>query len=295
LPLVAYGGLVVAVVVQFRGVPASREVVILLVVGALAAASATSIRRLRRVAVGFFVDWLPFAAMLALYDLIRGYADGLWLPAHALPQIDVDRALGFGAIPTVWLQRHLWHGGRHLHWWDYAAWLTYLTYFFVPTLVLAVLWFRSRALFRRLAAMVVALAFLGCATYVLYPAVPPWLAADRGLIPPVHHLFGVISGHVPYVSFEPLWTKGTRYDNEVAAVPSLHAAFTLLVTMFARAHLRSRLRELVWLYPAAMAFALVYSGEHYVSDILAGWLYALVVYRAVGVAARRSSSYDLRR
>ena len=42
------------------------------------------------------------------------------------------------------------------------------------------LWWRSRAAFRRLAAMVVLLAFAGCTTYVLYPAVPPWLAAYRG-------------------------------------------------------------------------------------------------------------------
>src|SRR5581483_311581 len=121
--------------------------------------------------------------------------------------------------------------------------------------------------------------------YVLYPAVPPWLAAQEGLIPPVHHLFSVISGHMPWVSFKPLWKKGTRYDNPVAAVPSLHAAFTMLIAVFLRARSRSRFRELLWLYPLAMAFALVYSGEHYVFDIVLGWSYALVIY---GLATRRA-------
>ncbi|MFL5926203.1 MAG: phosphatase PAP2 family protein [Gaiellaceae bacterium] len=279
VPVVAYLALLVAVVVHLHGVPASRETLIAMLLAALLAASATSIDRFRRVARAFAVDWLPFAAMLALYDLIRGYADGLWLPRHARPQIEADRVIGLGNVPTVWLQRHFWHGGAHLHWWDYGAWITYVTYFFVPTLVLAVLWLHSRELFRRLAGMVVALSLAGCATYVLYPAVPPWLAEQQGLIPGVHHIFGTVSGHMPFVSFKPLWRKGTRYDNQVAAVPSLHAAVTLLVALFVRSRLRTRWRELLWLYPLAMMLALVYSGEHYVSDVLIGWLYAGAVYR----------------
>jgi membrane-associated phospholipid phosphatase len=289
-PLILYFAGVGLVVARLHGLPASREVWTLVVLGGVAAACAASVASLRRFAAGLLLDWLPFAGMLALYDLIRGYADGLWLPAHAWPQIDVDRVIGFGVVPTVWLQRRLWHGGAHLRWYDYAAWTTYLSYFFVPTIVLAVLWIRSRDSFRRLATMVVGLSFAGCATYVLYPAVPPWLAAQEGLIPPVHHLFAVISGHMPYVSFKPLWKKGTRYDNPVAAVPSLHAAFTMLIAVFLRARLRTRLRELLWLYPAAMGFALVYSGEHYVFDILLGWVYAAVVYR---LASRRAPSRAL--
>jgi hypothetical protein len=283
LPLVAYAAIVALLVLHLGGLPASREMLVLFVLGGFLAASLTSIGRLRRLVVGVAVDWFPFVAMLALYDLIRGYADGLLLPAHARPQIDADRAIGLGSIPTVWLQHELWHGGHHLRWWDYASWATYLTYFFVPTIVLAVLWWRSRPLIRRLAMMVVLLAFAGCATFVLYPAVPPWLAAQEGLIPPVHHVFGVVSGHMPFVSFEPLWKKGTRYDNAVAAIPSLHAGFTLLVTLFLRGRIRSRFRELLWLYPIAMSFALVYSAEHYVTDILLGWLYAAIVYGLVEV------------
>jgi len=254
------------------------------VLGGILAVSATSIERLRRLAVGIAVDWFPFVVMLALYDLIRGFADGLWLPTHARPQIEVDRVLGLGAVPTVWLQQHLWHGGHHLRWYDYAAWATYASYFFVPTLVLAVLWWRSRAEFRRLAWMVVALAFAGCATYVLFPAVPPWLAGQEGLLPPVHHVMAVVSARTPVISFEPLWKRGALYANDVAAIPSLHAAYTMLITLFLVDRARSRRRHFLWLYPVAMAFALVYSGEHYLVDVLLGWAYALAVF---SVGSRR--------
>jgi membrane-associated phospholipid phosphatase len=40
-------------------------------------------------------------------------------------------------------------------------------------------------------------------------------------------------------------------------------------------------------YVLAMAFTLVYSGEHYVADILIGWLYAGGAFALVGWAAQR--------
>jgi len=50
-------------------------------------------------------------------------------------------------------------------------------------------------------------------------------------------------------------------------------------------------RTLVGAYPLAMAFALVYSGEHYVVDVLLGWIYAVVAFcgmrRAFARWARR--------
>jgi membrane-associated phospholipid phosphatase len=68
-----------------------------------------------------------------------------------------------------------------------------------------------------------------------------------------------------------------NYVNEVAAVPSLHAGVTLLISLFFWSRTR-RWRWLLVLYPLAMAVALVYLGEHYVSDVLLGWLYAVVVF-----------------
>ncbi|HEY7208235.1 MAG TPA: phosphatase PAP2 family protein [Gaiellaceae bacterium] len=263
------------------GLPASRDVLVPLLIGGFLLLSIGSVTRLRRLGVSLAVDWLPFVLMLWLYDLVRGYADGLWLGIHVRPQIDVDRWLGLGSVPTVWLQQHLWHGDADLRWYDYATWLVYMSYFFGTTAVLAVLWWKAPALFRRFAAMVVALAFVGCATYVLFPAAPPWLAGEDGDIPLVDRLIGPVSGHVPIVKFEPLWESGTQYSNAVAAVPSLHAGYTFLIVLFLFPRLRSPFRYLLWLYPPAMAFALVYSGEHYFVDVLVGWLYAAVVYAAV--------------
>jgi PAP2 superfamily len=291
LAVLIYIAVASTVVHSIGGAPASLDILVPLLVGLLLAISATSLGRFRRTTVALAVDWAPFVLSLWLYDMIRGYADGMWMPIHYVPQIRIDRALGFGTVPTVWLQRQLWHGGDHLQWWDYAAWATYMSYFFVPALTLGVLWWRSRAAFRELAVMVVALAWLGCATFVFFPAAPPWFASHRRhRIAPVTRLIDVINRHIPLVSFQPLWEKGTQYANNVAAIPSLHAGFTLLIALFFMRRWRSRCRYALLLYPLAMLFALVYTAEHYVTDVLVGWLYAAAVFTLVLALERRVSS-----
>jgi membrane-associated phospholipid phosphatase len=65
--------------------------------------------------------------------------------------------------------------------------------------------------------------------------------------------------------------------NSVAAMPSLHAGTACLVAFFGISTLRSRLRWLLLLYPVVMTTALVYFGEHYVVDALAGAAVAALV------------------
>jgi membrane-associated phospholipid phosphatase len=81
--------------------------------------------------------------------------------------------------------------------------------------------------------------------------------------------------------------SGYRYANNVAAVPSLHTAFATLVAVFMMPKRADWLRALPAIYPLAMAFALVYTGEHYVFDVVLGFVYAAGAFLAVATAARR--------
>jgi len=86
---------------------------------------------------------------------------------------------------------------------------------------------------------------------------------------------------VPLAHFGSLFEKGQHYANNVAAMPSLHAGYALLIALYLWRVVPRWARVPLALYPPAMAFALVYSGEHYVVDCIAGWLYAIVVFAAV--------------
>lgn len=267
-----------AVMVATAGVPTSRDLVFLWFALGMASVCVTEWRR--RVP-RFVLEWAPFIGILFVYDRLRGFADGLVFPAREVPQIRVEAILFGKPVPTVWLQSHLWHGATHLHWWDYASWFVYLTHFFATLVVAAVLWTWFHDRFARFATMVCVLALTGFATYALYPAVPPWLAARHGNIGEANRLIGIIWRHVPIAHYGSLFEKGQTYANNVAAMPSLHAAYALLITLYLWRLVPRWARVPLALYPAAMSFALVYSGEHYLVDCVAGWVYAVAAFFAV--------------
>src|SRR5215210_3924199 len=249
------------------GIPVGRErLLVWIVIGLLALSTANLVGWVR----GVFFEWLPFALVLMVYDLLRGHADGLLFSPWYRPQLEADSSLFGGHVPTVWLQDRLWHGSADVRWYDYASWAVYMSYFLATYVVAGALWFFARGRFRRYVGSVALLAGMGFVTFALFPAAPPWLASRAGDLEPTARLIGPISDHVPFLSFsfEALFERGWEYSNPVAAVPSLHAAYTLLIALFLWRSAPRWARPLLAAYPVAMAFALVYTAEHYLFDIL---------------------------
>jgi hypothetical protein len=264
------------------GIPVQRELVIAWTCGALACAS---LGRHRRQILQLVLDWLPMVLVLGAYDFTRGAADSLGIGVHAHPMIDFDRFLFFGETPTEWLQARLYEPDV-VNWWDIAFTLVYTSYFIVPFAVAGVLWVRDRLAFLRFIGRLVSLVLAGLATYIAFPAAPPWMAAEMGLLEEVHRTTSK-GWEVLGVGTAGLFSEGQASVNLVAAVPSLHSAFSALVAMFLWGRVRPRLRPLLALYPLAMGLTLIATGEHYFFDVLLGWLYAGSVMAAWGWWERR--------
>src|SRR3954452_7751920 len=219
------------------------------------------------------LEWLPFFGLLVAYDFLRGAVSVAPRLAHVAPQLDLDKALFGGTVPTVWLQQRLWNPA-HFHWYDYAVWGVYMTHFFAVWIVAAVLWRVKRERFHRYAAMTVTLTLAAFLTYWLYPAQPPWLQDAR-----VDRIVPAVWDHLGIGTMQSVY-EDDRLVNTVAAMPSLHAAYPAMLACFFWAAGRAA-RIGLGLYTLAMAFALVYGGEHYVADILAGWAMAGAAYALV--------------
>jgi membrane-associated phospholipid phosphatase len=246
---------------------------------------AVSLADVKRWARGVIVDWLPLMAVLLLYDLSKPVSEWLGTRPHVLPQLDLDRWLTGGAVPTVWLQHSL-HRPGVAHWYDDVAFFVYLSHFFVTLAVAAALWRLAYPRFKRFRTLVVGLATAGFVTYVLFPAVPPWLAAWEGHIAPVDRLIAGMWGHVGLQPAQALFENHGEFYNQVAALPSLHAAYPMLLLLFFWRDGRwARLG--LGLYVLAMGFTLVYTGEHYLTDLLVGWGYAGGVFATVAALGRR--------
>jgi len=271
----------IAVVAAF-GLPYTRDWVFAWV---LLGALSVSLGDVRGWARGVVFDWCPFFILMTVYDLARGGADGWIAPTHYLPQADVDLWLFGGTLPTAWLQAELHRAGQ-IRWFEVVSFVLYVSHFFVAPLLAAALWVRDRWRFRFFAAALALLTLLGCITFVVFPAAPPWLASEHGEITPITRLMPLLWGWVGIDSEAGFVGTGYAYANDVAAVPSLHAAISLLVALVIWPR-RSWARGLAAMYPLGMAFAIVYTGEHYVSDALLGWLYAVASFLAIRWAAAR--------
>ena len=258
------------------GIPLSRDVVFgWVLVGMLAA----SLADLRGWARGVLYDWLPFFALLFAYDFLRGQigSEPLYEP-HVLPQIQADELL-FGSIPTVDLQARFFDPAS-IDALDIAAWAVYVTHFFAIIVIAATLWRVARPRFLEFRAMVLTLTASAFVTYALYPAAPPWMASEDGVIGSVDRTVGAVWRHLGIGSAASVWDNGSAFANQVAAIPSLHTAYPVLILCFFWKS-GGLVRAICLAYALAMSLTLVYTGEHYVFDVLLGWVYAIVTYLAV--------------
>jgi membrane-associated phospholipid phosphatase len=212
------------------------------------------------------------------------YALQMWgfIMAHELPYDDPerlrsrlrsrypivsDRLLGAGALPNARLQRGLARApgikviNRVLTW---AHWL----WFFEPYVALAVILVRHPERFPRAARQLAAVFDVGCSVYFAVPTSPPWWASEQNLTGEEVRRIMVEVGEETWGS---AWPKmyDTLGGNPWAAMPSLHFATSLSAALSLSEAGRIE-GALGWSYALTLGFALVYLGEHYVTDLAAG-------------------------
>jgi hypothetical protein len=262
-------------VFALRGIPFERGLLSVWILGLLLCLSLGNLRSFGR---SLLLEWVPLLAALTLYDIVRGLAVGRF-PIHSAAQVWFDRSVfGLGSVPTVWLQQHLWNPAR-ISWVDVASWLVYMSYFLVTPVVLATLWLLDRGGFRSYARRLTLLSFAAVACFTAAPTMPPWLASEHGSIGAVDRTIGPIGRSFPWFDGSTVWERGLRLANDLAAFPSLHEGMTVLLAIMLWRRVPRPVRPVLVVYPLAMAFALVYTGEHFVSDLVAGALLAAVVVR----------------
>jgi membrane-associated phospholipid phosphatase len=221
---------------------------------------------------------VPYVTLIVVYAELRGLAHVLRPEPYFTPHLDLERWLFGGNVPASVLQDWWWAG--YERWYDSVLLGVSRIHQFVPLTLAFVLWMRRRALYFRFATTMVTLSFAAALTFALYPAAPPWHASEAGLISAVK-----IGGHPTTTA-----TVWAPYDlvrgNPDAAIPSLHAGYAFLVflmvsSLFWRTRWRVPVVCMAAIYPALQSFAAVYTGNHYVVDILIGYGYATVVFFAI--------------
>jgi membrane-associated phospholipid phosphatase len=229
---------------------------------------------------------LQMLAYLWGYEAPNDDPDRLTARVRVEYPVRFDRRLGRGTPPTLRLQRALGTPGSFARWEKALVWSHWMWFFF-PHGTVAYVLARHRERFPRAAAQIYATFDLGLLGYWALPTAPPWYAAARGHFedgrtPEVRRMMVEYGEQFWRSGWSPLY--GVLAGNPLAAMPSLHFA-----TSVTAAHVLWRTGPLAgalgWAYALALGVALVYLGEHYVVDLLAGLALAELVQAGTPLAA----------
>ena len=226
-----------------------------------------------RVQLGvFFFAYLLYSAarFVTIGDLSVAQANADWI-------MDLENTLSLGIEGSVqqaltgtvwiWLLNHLY----------LAAQLVVL-----PG-ALIFLWHRSKPMYERLRNTILATWVLSIPIYAAFPVAPPRLA-DSGLVDTITTQTGV--------SLDSSLT--TSFYNELAAVPSLHVGFAVIIGMAVAAAARNPVVKFAWLlWGPVIGLAVMATGNHYVFDIAAGVVAAGLGYLLGAAVARMTPSSPL--
>jgi membrane-associated phospholipid phosphatase len=199
--------------------------------------------------------------------------------------LELDKALGMAIPPPQRLQQTL-RSDERISKLDIGLTGLYFTWEVWPHAVLAWLLWRHPERFARASALVGATIDLTLLGYWAVPTAPPWWASQ---------VAGRMDGSVRRVAVEtrrklrgrPRQTgHDSRGANPWASMPSDHFASSAMTALVLA---ECGHRAIGWMYAIALGFTLVYLGEHYLVDLVAGLALALAV-KAVEPRLRPSAA-----
>jgi hypothetical protein len=226
------------------------------------------------------VELAVIAWLFWLYDVINNLAPTRVAQArdNARDILSFEQSLhiDFERSLDRWLSAHAVLAFIATYWYFFA-------HVIVTFAVLAWLWWRRSDHYRQQRLQLVFINLIAFAVFWRYPLAPPRMLAGLGYRDVVASTHAVIS-----------WDSGAlvRDADQLAAMPSLHVAWASwsALALFQLAGARRRIvRGLVVLYPLLTAVIVIATGNHWVTDVVAGaltFVCGVLLARLVAWAAR---------
>ncbi len=158
---------------------------------------------------------------------------------------------------------------------DFFFAVPYGLYLVIAALFALWLYRRDEAAAARYCWAFLAMNLLGFATYHLIPAAPPWYvhahgcAVDLGARASEGQALARVDARLHVAFFRGMYGRASEV---FGAIPSLHAAYPLIMAVEGWRWMRWPGRALSAFYLAWMAAAAVYLDHHWIIDLAAGWV-----------------------
>lgn len=221
----------------------------------------------------FLLDWSPFLFILISYDFLRGLADSLNTNVNYYFPINFGFSFFSDSLPLGVVLQQKFFNPNNLKWYDYSATILYFLHFALPLTFGFYLWLKNRQYFKQFILGLLILSYSAWITYVIFPVAPPWLANKQGYITGISKIMDYTLNAFPEKLSLPTIYHQIN-PNEVAAIPSMHAAYPFLILLYM---VKFFGKKSYWfsIYVFSVWISLVYLGEHYAIDVLIGAIYAL--------------------
>jgi membrane-associated phospholipid phosphatase len=238
---------------------------------------------------------LPFGLVALIYDGMR-FVKHVGITAERVHVCDLQRAEA-----TL-----LGSNGRTIHDWlqpratpmvDLLLAIPYGAYLLVPVGYVVYLYFRDYPGAQRIAWTFLMLNVVGFITHHAYPAAPPWYFHAHGCAIDVATAGnpGPNLLRVDAMLGIPYFTGLYGRSNDVfGAMPSLHVSYPVILLLEGWSKHRLVGRTLLIVFLVWMCSAAVYLDHHWVLDVVAGMLLAVVAYFAVSAARARAYALEAR-
>jgi hypothetical protein len=240
----------------------------------------------------FLIDWAPFIFFWVAYDMMRGIADSVRSVINVIPPFKLELLIFgplFGGQIPAWFFEHFQamnEGALGKIILDILGANFYTMHFSAPLILGWIFWHTKadRPMFYHFIYTLTILNIMALATFMLYPAAPPWYVYKYGLIQPTGDVVGSAGGLVNFDNLigtkflQSIWD--TFNANLYAAIPSLHGSYPVVIAFFGMKKFK-KLRPLWLIYPLGTWFSAVYLNEHYIIDLIIGLIYVIIAYQVV--------------
>jgi len=162
---------------------------------------------------------------------------------------------------------------------DFLSGFFYINWMPIPIGFGVYLYLTNKSLFIKYSLAFLLVNLLGFIIYYLYPAAPPWYVELYGF--DLH--IGVPGNRAGLIRFDELVGVPVfeniynKNANVLAAIPSLHAAYPVVVLFYAvKKKMKLWIKTGFTLFMLGIWFSAVYSCHHYIIDVLMGVMLALM-------------------
>ncbi|HEU4903314.1 MAG TPA: phosphatase PAP2 family protein [Flavisolibacter sp.] len=228
----------------------------------------------RRFIIGFSI----FIAYWIIFDYMKAFPNYRYNDVHIASLYHMEKSFFGIHWNNVFLTPNEFFAHNTATSLDILSGIFYLCWVPVPLAFAAAMFFRNRTAFFQFSLTFLLVNLLGFAGYYLYPAAPPWYVAQYGFsfhpgtpgntagLARFDNFFGISV-------FKGIYAKSS---NVFAAMPSLHAAYMMIVLFYGVKFRLGFWNILFAIIMLGIWFSAIYSGHHYVLDILAGILCAVL-------------------